>query len=358
MDARAVDVAFCAHMQRARSKDLVDPDEAAEERRHALELAETWGQPRHVVEACGALCWSETALFGAPLTERYLRRGLESATGLYVPQFLEFEGLYAMEERGDLDGAERCFEEGLALDAPNQASLHAGLGMVLLRMGRFEEARRQFRSSLGVIGPDGADLVGKLRALDGQAEAERHLGADRAAAASASRMLELTSEGGRSRTLRRYRSRALNGLGLVRWRAGDDGEALRSFRRVLELWPDVEERQREAEAFVALERHQALRHAKEQAAAPPVEPSPGCRWAVGFLRLGREALTPVELDESPLSAARLERLVGLRSGDAFELALRPALSTQVGRAWFVSRVRVLRAERCVIVDLVPDESSQ
>lgn len=354
MDTRAAEVAISSLMQRARAYDGRDPAEAAHEREQALALAEVFGEPHHIAEVCGALCWSETVRYGAPVTERFLRRGIEigKSTGLYVPQFLEFEALHFMEQ-GDFAGAEQRFIEALHIDGPNVASVHAGLGTLRLRTGRFTDARHSFALSLSAHGPDSSDASARLRALDGQAEAERYAGDDPAAAASLSRMLELTESYEASRTVRRYRTRALNGLGLVRWRMGDGEEALRAFRRALDLWDDDRDRRRTAEVFIALERHQALRYTV--GSPPPVESSPGDAWAVGYLRLGRDAMTPGHLPASPPSPERVRQLRGLECGQALDLELRASIGDQVGRAWFVSGVRELRAERCVLVELVPNE---
>lgn len=355
MDARAAEVAISSLMQRARTHDRDDPVEAAREREQALALAEDFGEPRHIAEACGALCWSETVRYGAPITERYLRRGIEvgESTGLHVPQFLEFEALHFMEQ-GDVAGAEQRLTEALQIDGPNLASLHAGLGTLRLRQSRFADARRCFAQSLSALGEDSTDVVARLRALDGQAEAERHAGDDPVAVASATRMLELTTAH-EARTLRRYRTRALNALGLIRWRNGDPTEALRTFRRALDLWTDDDARLRTAEVFIAHERHQAVRDGN---GAPPREGSPGNVWAVGYLRLGRDMLTPVDLAESPPFSLGVQRARGLENGASLDLALRAPVGDRVGRSWFVSRVRDLRAERCVLVDLVPHESPE
>lgn len=351
MDSRAAEVAFATYMQRARRMDRLDPEQAAEERRHALALAEGFGRPQQVAEACGALCWSETVRFGAPVTELYVRRGLEVVThaAQYLPQFLEFEGLLFMEQ-GELELAERSFVEALAQRGPNAASIWAGLGSVRLRAERFDNARVSFAQSLGLC--DAADVLGQLRALEGQAEAERHGGDDRAAAASLRRMLELVVRHNRPR---RDQARALAALGLVRWRAGRRDDALDAFRSVLELYGGEPGRQHSQSYLFALERFQALRHTSAPVQSwVPVEASPGNAWAIGFLRLGRDALTPAVLPASPPTLYEVNRLAELDSGTELDLALRDPVG-RVHRRWFVARAKTLRAERCVLVDVVPDE---
>jgi len=352
MDPHAAEVAFTSHMLRARSQDGVDPKAALAERRHALTLAERFGGPQQVAEACGALCWSETVAFGAPVTARFVEKGIEVArsNGLYLDRFLLFEALFLM-EIGELDAADERFTEALASASSPIADVRIGLGTLALRRADFEQARQQFELALD---DDRVDDLTPLRALDGQGEAERHLGDDRAATASASRMLELTAlvDVDSDRVLRRYRTRALNALGLLRWRAGAPGDALRYFRSALELWPDRDAKP-EAGALIALERAQLLRRAP--GSVPPAEASSGHGWAVGFLLLGQDPLTPVNLTESPPSLERVEQLRGLRSGDRFDEGLWPVLGEDARDAWFVSRVRPLRAARCLLVDLVPNE---
>lgn len=351
MDSYSAELAFGWHMQNARSEGL-DPDAAALERVHALELAERFDLHREVAQACGVLCWEETERFGAPVTERYVRLGLAAALrwGAHVGSFLRYEALYQM-ERGALDVAERRFTEALAQgsdDAFHRSRTLAGLGTLLLRGRRFEEAEARFVEGIDRLAHTSSDLETRLQLLDGLAEAQRHGGAERSALATSKAVLEATSaEHEKSAHARRYRARAFNAIGLLHWRSGAHDQAVRHFVASLEVWPEPE-KLRAGEAFVAWERLVALGEGLE----PPNEGSPGDFCALAWVRLGRDILTPVHLAESPPSRAALARAQAWQPGDEIEVPLRSILGHRVGERWHVSRVQTLRRERRVLVELL------
>lgn len=353
MDPYSAELAFGWHMQNARLSEEVDPDAAVRERVHALELAERFDLHREVAQACGVLCWDEMERFGAPLTERYVRLGLAAASrwGAHTGSFLMFEALYQM-ERGALDAAERRFTEALSQggDAFHRPRVLAGLGALLLRGRRFEEAKERFAEGLQDLAGNSA-LETRLQLLDGLAEAQRHGGDAASALATSESVLEVTS-GQRGMNalaalVRRYRARAFNARGLLQWRGGARVEAERDFVAALEVWAEPE-KLRAGEAFVAWERLIALDHGL----APPVEGSPGDFCALSWVRLGRDILTPVRLTESPPSRIALARAEAWQPGDQIEIPLRSILGHQVGERWHVSRVQTLRPERRVLVELV------
>ena len=352
MDRGSAERAFGWHMQAANMAP--HPDAAVGEWEHALDLAERFDLDFEVAKACAALCASEVERYGAPVTERYVRRGLAATSkqGIHVGVFLEYDALYEA-ARDSLGAAETRFTEALALiEGPDLARVLAGLGTVLLRAGRFEEARVRFAQGL-----DHADAVEietraafetRVRLLNGLAEAERHAGDERAAEATCARVLEATKAHKRDPFARRYRARAHNALGLLRWRRGARAQAERAFTAALEVWSSDAERLRAGEAFVAWERRVAL----EYGAEPPVEGSPGDFCALAWVRLGSDLLVPAELTESPPSPASRAAIAAWRSGDTIEVPLRSLIGRQVGERWHVSRVQTLRRERRVLVELL------
>jgi Flp pilus assembly protein TadD len=148
-------------------------------------------------------------------------------------------------EVSDLDRA-LALLEGLVSDHPDFAEAHNYLGVVYARLGRAEEAGREFSRVLE-LDPSSASAENNLGSLylargDG-AEAARHL--DRA--------LDL-DPGSAS---------AWNGLGVARARAGDLEGAVAAWRRAVELSPA----QFEAMLNLAL----ALSDSSRQAAIPYLE---------------------------------------------------------------------------------------
>lgn len=350
MDSYSAELAFGWHMQNARSEGL-DPDAAARERVHALAIAERFDLHREVAQACGVLCGEEMERFGAPVTERYVRLGLAAASrwGAHVGSFLLFEALYQM-ERGALDVAERRFTEALAQggDAFHRPRTLSGLGTLLLREHRFEEAEARFIEGIDGLASTSSDLETRLRLLDGLAEAQRHGGDARSALTTSEAVLEVTgAQHEVNAHARRYRARALSALGLLRWRSGARDEAERHFVASLEVWPEPE-KLRAGEAFVAWERLVALGEGLE----PPTEGSPGDFCALAWVRLGRDILTPVRLVESPPSRVALARAEAWQPGDEIEIPLRSILGHRVGERWHVSRVQTLRRERRVLIELL------
>ena len=353
MDRESARRAFGWHMDHAQRVAPSDPSAAARERRHALGLAERFGLEREIAEACGALCRQEAERHGAPVTERWLARGLELSARWpgYHAGLLELAGLHEL-ERGELDAAAERFTQARAQGSARvQARALAGLGTVLLRQGHFEPARVRFIEGLGVLDAEASELEleTRLRLLDGRAEAERRVDEPRSASATSASLLPLTIHHARDRLARRYRARALSALGLLRWRAGAREEAERYVVASLRLWPEAE-RERAAEAFVAWERLEALR----QGAPAPVEGNPGDGTALAFVRVGREALVPVELPASPPSREALDRARVWAEGTRLAWPLRSVLGGRVAEVWIVTRVQDLRAERRVLVELLSE----
>ncbi|MCC6877361.1 MAG: hypothetical protein IT378_23855, partial [Sandaracinaceae bacterium] len=267
----------------------------------------------------------------------------------YHAGLLELAGLHEL-ERGELEAAAERFTQARAQGSARvQARALAGLGTVLLRQGHFEQARVRFVEGLGVLDADVLELETRLRLLDGRAEAERRLDEPRSAAATSASLLPLTIHHARDRLARRYRARALSALGLLRWRAGAREEAERHLVASLRLWPEAE-RERAAEAFVAWERLEALRHG----ACAPVEGHPGDGTALALVRVGREILVPVDLPASPPSREVLDRARAWAEGTRLAWPLRSVLGGRVAEVWIVTRVQDLRAERRVLVELLSE----
>ena len=147
-------------------------------------------------------------------------RVLEEAVsrGVTDLSLLALLGSYLMEV-SDLPRA-LALLEGLASDHPDFAEAHNYLGVVYARMGRSEDARREFTRVLE-LDPSSASAsnnLGSLALLSGDsASAVRHL----------ERALEL-DPGSAS---------ASNGLGVARARAGDLDGAIAAWRRAVELSP-------------------------------------------------------------------------------------------------------------------------
>ena len=274
-----------------------------------------------------------------PVTERYVRRGLAATSkqGIHVGVFLEYDALYEA-ARDSLGAAETRFTEALALiEGPDLARVLAGLGTVLLRAGRFEEARVRFAQGL-----DHADAVEietrsafqtRVRLLDGLAEAERHAGTSaprrppaRACSRRPRRTSAIPSRAATARGPQRARP-----LALAARRAGP-GRA-RAHGGARGLVHDAE-RLRAGEAFVAWERRVAL----EYGAAPPSrQPRRLLRARVGAL--GERPAGP----RGAHRVAAVARLAGrdrrVAVGGHVEVPLRSLIGRQVGERWHVSRVR-------------------
>ncbi|MBZ0120085.1 MAG: hypothetical protein K8H88_24055 [Sandaracinaceae bacterium] len=350
MDKGAAQLAIGWHLQHAGRLDRSDPEAATQERLHALALAERFALAREILDTCGTLCVHEVERFGAPVTGRFVERGLElaRAAGASPTPFRFFEGLYRR-EHGDLAGAQESLSAALAACSEARASARVlcELGVVELRAHRFAQARERFTEGLSITGERDAESLTRLRLFEGCAEAERALDDDRAARASSSCILPLTERFEHDARVRPYRARAFNALGLVAWRAGRKDDARRAFWSALEVWPE-DERERAGEAFVAWERL----HGLARGLAAPTEGNPGDGTALAFVRLGRDVLVPAELAESPPSRGALARFETWTSEAPLELALQSLLSGHVGERWFVSRVQRLAPERRVLVELV------
>lgn len=87
------------------------------------------------------------------------RRGVEKYLHLRPkdsrPHYLMGEILRQKDEKGDLASAKKHYQEAIALD-PGYADAHKGIGLVYFRMGDNAQAKKSFRSYLG-LAPSASD---------------------------------------------------------------------------------------------------------------------------------------------------------------------------------------------------------
>jgi Tfp pilus assembly protein PilF len=150
-----------------------------------------------------------------------LREGLKiypAAVGLHV-------GVgYARLARDEIAWARQSFEMALALDAEHEDAM-AGLGEVLIKLGRMDEARRLFFKTLELGYEDDLDLmlqVGRALFREGLAEDARHF------FEAAVRQAPESAE-------------AVSLVGYCQHRQGQDDLAIATLRRSLRLDPDHSE---------------------------------------------------------------------------------------------------------------------
>jgi Flp pilus assembly protein TadD len=152
---------------------------------------------------------------------RVLREGLSmypAATGLHVGTG------YAHLARGDVAWARRSFETALALDSEHDDAT-AGLGETLLKLGRTEEARRQFYRTLELGFEDDAELMMQIgRALFHEGLVE-----------DAKTFFDIVVQA------QPDHADALAMLGYSQHRLDDEASALTTLRKVLRIDPECAE---------------------------------------------------------------------------------------------------------------------